>query len=243
MTRHRDTHYTPFLHEAEIEKRREWQEQIYQNLKDARDEYKVQVLGKELYVCPNVFAPLWGDSIVLAETVLEETKEGDYVLDLGTGTGIQAIFAAEKAGNVLAVDVNPAAVKCSKKNVKYHAMDNKIEVIESDLFSSVDEKFDMIIYNPPFRWFKSRDMLERASLDENYESLNRFFSEAREHLRENGRIIIVFSTSGDIEYFEYLIKEYEFKSEVIGWRKQNMWEYKIYRLIKDPVEFIYDRES
>lgn len=215
---------------CEIQKRRAWQEHIYQTLKKNKNARKARVLGKEFFVCPEVFAPLWGDSIILAKMVRKETKQGDFVLDMGTGTGVQAIFAAEKAAKAIAVDINPAAVNCAKLNAKHHRLEEKIEVRESDLFSNISEKFDMIIFNPPFRWFEPRDMLERASLDENYETLNAFFSQVKNYLKENGRILTVFSTSGDIKYFEHLIRENNFEPEVIAAEKRNGWLYQIYRL-------------
>ncbi len=223
--------YEPYLSIKEISKRRIWQENVYQHLKNQKETYKVKILGKEIFVCPEVFAPLWQDSILLAKSVRTETKENDFVLDMGTGTGVQAVFAAEKASKVLATDINHAAIKCAKLNVKSHKLEGKISVIESDLFSNIYEKFDLIIFNPPFRWFKPRDMLEKASLDEDYKTLTKFSKEAKDYLKDNGRMLTVFSTSGDIKYFENLIRINKYESEVLDKQKQNNWEYKVYRLI------------
>jgi len=136
-------------------------------IKKIKKRQKIKLLGVELYICPGVFAPLWTDSIILAKAVKKEVKKGDFVLDLGTGTGIQAIFAAKKGARIIATDINPKALKCAKLNINYHNLKNRISVLKSDLFSKVKSKFDVIIYNPPLRWFKPRDMLERSSLDEN----------------------------------------------------------------------------
>ncbi len=222
--------YKPLMPEREISKRRAWQAKVYQTLRQNRKIRKTIVLDKEIRVTPDVFAPLWGDSILLAKMVRKETKQGDFVLDMETGTGIQAIFAAEKAAKVIAVDINPAAVNCAKQNAKHHGLEEKIEAKESDLFSNISEKFDMIIFNPPFRWFKPRDMLERASLDENYETLNAFFSQVKSYLKENGRILAVFSTSGDIRYFKNLVSESGFKSKILAKEARNSWDYFVYRL-------------
>ena len=67
------------------------------------------------------------DSFLLQKQV-KKFAEG-RVLDMGTGSGVQAITAAESAEYVLAVDVNPEAVECARKK--------GLNVIQSDLFESV----------------------------------------------------------------------------------------------------------
>jgi release factor glutamine methyltransferase len=52
---------------------------------------------------------------MLAQTVLKEVRETDRVLDMGTRSGIQAILAASKSANVVAVDVNPFAVRRAQR--------------------------------------------------------------------------------------------------------------------------------
>jgi release factor glutamine methyltransferase len=58
------------------------------------------------------------------------------------------------------------------------------------VFSNVDGAFDLIIFDPPFRWFAPRDLLEAATTDENYQALTRFFRQARQHLTHRGRMLI-----------------------------------------------------
>lgn len=222
--------YNPLLSKEEIEERRIWQAETYQKLKSIKEKQTVNVLGKEIIVLPGLFAPVFEDSKFLAQAVRDETKDCDVVLDLGTGTGIQGVFAAEKASKVISVDVNPIAVECARLNAHHHHIKNKMKVFESDLFSNINEKFDLIIFNPPFRWFKPRDILERGELDENYSTLNKFFSEAENYLKERGRILLVFSSSGDLKYLERLISNSVFSSKIVKQETFDRWTYVVYRL-------------
>lgn len=74
------------------------------------------------------------------------------VLDLCTGSGIQALIAAKTANEVIAIDVDPLACKIAKINVFLNKLDDTIKVYQSDLYSVLNksEKFDFIISNPPF---------------------------------------------------------------------------------------------
>lgn len=216
--------------QKEVEKRKEWQEKVYQALKSIQKKRIVRVFNKNLVVLPGMFAPLWGDSLLLAKIVKKEVKNGDKVLDLGTGTGIQGIFAAQKASSVLSVDINLKALECTLLNIRRNNLTNKIKIQKSNLFSNIGGKFDLIIFNPPFRWFKPRDILERGETDENYKTLEKFFKNVRKYLTMKGRILLVFSDSGDLKFLEQLIKENNFKKEIITKEKFNNWYYIVYRL-------------
>ena len=54
------------------------------------------------------------DTFLFAENLY--VSEGERVLDLGTGCGMLGILAARKANEVVAVDLNPYAVRCAKEN-------------------------------------------------------------------------------------------------------------------------------
>ncbi len=82
------------------------------------------------------------DSYLLQEEVKKFVKPNMKVLEIGTGSGILAETAKNMGADVLAVDINPEAVKYVKEK--------EINSIVSDLFSNVEDKFDLIIFNPPY---------------------------------------------------------------------------------------------
>ena len=157
-------------------------------------------------------------------------KETDRVLDMGTGSGVQAILAASKSTSVTAVDVNPFAVKLAERNVKINKLCSQVKVFESDLFENVHGKFDLIVFDPPFRWSEPRDAWERSSADKDYASLQRFFEQAKEYLNPKGRMLIAFGTSGDIAYLKYLIRKHGFRRKQLLKNDRAGWTYFSYKI-------------
>ncbi len=216
------------------EKLRAWHERAY--AESARSTATtVTYLGQSLYLLPSVFAPT-PTSDLLGNAVLAEVREQDRVLDMGTGSGANAILAASRAREVFAVDINPEAVECARRNAQFNGVGERVACAVSDLFSAVRGKFDLIVFDPPFRWFKPRDMRERATADENYAALTTFFTESDDHLADGGRILLFFGTSGDYEYLNRLIDTTGYGKETVATRTlQNKGErvqYFTYRLTK-----------
>ena len=71
------------------------------------------------------------DSFIIGENLLVDTD--DIALDIGTGTGIQALIAAEKAKEVIGVDINKRAIKLAEENANLNQISN-VEFRISDLF-------------------------------------------------------------------------------------------------------------
>jgi release factor glutamine methyltransferase len=88
-----------------------------------------------------------------------------------------------------------------------------VSVFESDLFEHVDGEFDLIVFDPPFRWFPPRDMAERSTTDEDYRTLTAFFEQVSGHLAPGGRLLVFFGSSGDIGYLRHLIDAAGFACE------------------------------
>jgi hypothetical protein len=72
-------------------------------------------------------------------------------LDLCTGSGVQALLAAAHSERVLAVDINPRAVRCARFNATISGAAN-LEVAEGNLYEpvSANDRFELITANPPF---------------------------------------------------------------------------------------------
>lgn len=226
--------YDSMLSEEEKNRRIAHQDRCYnEHLKTG--ETSVELNGIKLIVPQNVLLPptdwKWN---LLAQTVLMEVKETDKVLDMGTGSGIQAIFAASKSKDVIAVDLNPFAVACAKMNVELNGLSSRVKVLESNLFENVEGKFNLIIFDPPFRWTKPRDTWEICSADEGYVTLQTFLSKVRDYLAINGRVLMFFGTSGDLAYFKQLIRKNGFKREQILKSEKNErgWVYFTFKLTK-----------
>lgn len=208
--------FVPTLAEDEVEWIRSWHERAYREGRaEAISAQSFDYLGLRLLVPPEVM-PIARVSNNLGEAVMAEVRKGDTVLDMGTGSGVNALLAASKGARVVAVDINPHAVAAARDNAERNHLTHFVEVRLSDVFSAVGERFDLIIFDPPYRWFAPRDWFESAMTDENYGALTRFFRQAREHLRPEGRMLVSFGTSGDIGYLRQLIVEEAFNEQVVA---------------------------
>lgn len=150
------------------------------------------------------------DSSLLQEQVRKYAK--GKVLDIGTGTGILAQTAIEKTKDVLAVDINKEAVNHCKKL--------GINCIKSDLFENVKGKFDLMIFNPPYLpddKIKLEDDKNYIGGEKGNEILERFLSEAKNHLNKKGKILIVFSSL--TPNINKIIKKNKFKFKKLSERK------------------------
>ncbi|PIC04566.1 50S ribosomal protein L11 methyltransferase [Anoxybacillus flavithermus] len=86
---------------------------------------------------------------VMCIQALEKTvKEGDIVVDVGTGSGILSIAAAMLgAKRVHALDLDPVAVESAKLNVKLNKVQDVVTVSQNNLLDRVDEQADVIVAN------------------------------------------------------------------------------------------------
>jgi release factor glutamine methyltransferase len=208
--------HSPTMPEEFVAQIKKWHERAYaQGLSEGAAEQRFDYLGISLVVPPGVM-PITGMSHLLGEAVLGEARDGDRVLDMGTGSGVNAILAATKGAQVLAVDINPAALEAARANVDRNAVGDRVEVRHSDVFSEVEGVFDLIVFDPPFRWFRPRDLFEAAMTDEGYRAMTTFFNQARSHLVSGGRMLIFFGTSGDLSYLKGLISGQGFSAEVVA---------------------------
>jgi len=210
---------------------------VFESQQARTEETTLEYLGLTLTIPPQV-QPITGTSDLLGRAVAEEVRETDRVLDMGTGSGVNAILAASKSIDVVAVDVNPYAVEAARKNAAVNGVADRIDVLEGDLFVPVDGTFDLIVFDPPFRWFAPRDLREGNTTDENYGTLTAFFSEVPRYLAPDGRILLFFGTSGDSDYLHTLIRQASLDAEKLatrGLEKDGLdVEYFTHRLTRAP---------
>src|SRR5262245_9470515 len=93
-------------------------------------------------------ATVTSPSAILAALTVRDQVES--ALDVGTGSGVQALFAARHSERVVAVDVNPRALELAAFNARLNGVHN-IEFRQGSLFEPVaGERFDLIVSNAPY---------------------------------------------------------------------------------------------
>lgn len=118
-------------------------------------------------------------SLFLAKTFLKSNKKNvDSILDIGCGYGFIGIFLSKVLNkHVDMFDINKRAVHLCKMNIDINKVD--CWVSESDVYSNVDKKYDLIITNPPIRAGKN--------------ILMEFLKKGLEYLNKDGELWFVIS--------------------------------------------------
>jgi len=163
------------------------------------------------------------DSLLLKEVVRDFAR--GRVLDMGTGSGIQAMEAGRYCDEVVAADIDPEAVKeLLKKNAG-----PKIKAMQSDLFSKVLGKFDLIIFNPPYlpNHPKAKDIALDGG-EKGYEIVERFLGQARHYLKQNGKILLLISTLTNRKHIERALAGQKFKFKIIKEKKMDFEKLFVY---------------
>jgi len=111
-------------------------------------------------------------------------------LDMGSGSGILAETASKFNLNVIASDINPEAVA--------HIKSRGIAVIQSNLFSKIKQKFDIITFNAPYLPLDKDEpkdsQLETTGGKRGDEISLKFLKQAIKHLNKNGKIFLLVSS-------------------------------------------------
>ena len=161
-----------------------------------------------VFVDENVLIPR-SESEILVEKVLEFSKISKKitVLDMCTGSGVLAVSIGFNTVNteIHAVDICNKALKIAKKNVKKYSLEDRIFCYQSDLFTNVKDKYDVIVANPPYipsdqLEYCPKDVLKEPmlALDGGYDGLvfiRRFVDQSIKYLNKNG--LILFEITGD----------------------------------------------
>lgn len=152
--------------------------------------------------------------------VLKNIKQGERVLDIGTGSGAIAIVLAKESNAVVtAIDVSEKALEVAKENAKNLGVN--VEFVLSDLFENLEgEKYDKIVSNPPYISENEFQMLESDVKDfepklalvadnNGLEIYEKIIKKAPEHLTKNGEIYFEIGYSQAESVKKLLEKDFE----------------------------------
>lgn len=82
-----------------------------------------------------------------------EIGQATHILDMGTGTGLLALMAAQRnpRARIVGLEIDPKAVRQARNNVTNSSWSDRIEIMEADILTyETSELFDAILCNPPF---------------------------------------------------------------------------------------------
>ncbi|GAB2821081.1 class I SAM-dependent methyltransferase [Actinocorallia aurea] len=123
-----------------------------------------------------------GASYNLARLVVH--RPVDSALDLGTGSGVQALLLADRARRITATDTNPRALELARLSLDLSGMDAELRL--GSLFQPVPERYDLIVSNPPFVISPDGRFPYRESGMAGDDVCRRLVQQAPDHLTEGG---------------------------------------------------------
>jgi release factor glutamine methyltransferase len=178
------------------------------------------VCGAPLVVAPGVLNPrlMRTGEFFASQLATQLAENSAAVLDMGTGSGVCAVIAARHASRVVAVDINPAAVRCTRINALMNRLEDRVEVLEGDLFAPVTaRRFDRVLFNPPFLQGVPRNDADRAWRSNDV--AERFAAQLREHLTPSGFALVLLSSFGGAAEFLQQFHRHDFKLTVAAERE------------------------
>jgi len=171
---------------------------------------------------PDVYDPAEDTYLIL--DVLD-FNSNDKIFEIGAGCGIIGLYCAKKGADVVCSDINPFSTDLVRENYERNKdkIKGSIDIRQGDLFSVLQskEKFDLIIFNPPYLPSKKEDLtggwFDKAvdgGID-GLSAINRFIDGLSKHLEKGGRSYFIFSSLSDRKKLEKIISKNNFKSEVL----------------------------
>lgn len=163
---------------------------------------KQEFFGLDFLVNESVLIPQPDTEILVEETIsLVKQIKANKLLDLCTGSGAIAISIAKNVEitNIVATDISKTALEIAKKNCENNGIEN-IKLLHSDVFESINEKFNIIVSNPPYiktnvietlsAEVKSEPHIALDGGQDGLEFYKKIINEAYEYLEKDGYLCL-----------------------------------------------------
>jgi release factor glutamine methyltransferase len=177
-----------------------------------------------IHLHPEVYEPA-EDTFLLLKKI--DVCSNDTVFEIGTGTGIIALFCALNGAEVVCSDINPYAVDLVKKNTSKNKslLTGTIDIRIGSLFEVLnkDTFFDLIIFNPPYLPTSTKEYVGGSGWFDKAVSggqsglriTKQFLDKLPNHLKGNGRAFCIFSTNSPRCQFNRILKENNLISTIV----------------------------
>ncbi|MFH0970831.1 MAG: HemK2/MTQ2 family protein methyltransferase [Candidatus Diapherotrites archaeon] len=173
------------------------------------------------------------DSWLLAHHL--PNAKGKKCLDMGCGSGIQtAALLVNEAEEVWCVDINQDALEKTKKIVEKYFPGKKTHYVQSNLFETIlNEKFDIIVFNPPYVPSEKIKWMEVDGGKKGREIIDAFIEKIPYHLNEKGECYLLQSSLNGIPITEKKIRKHGMNGVIIARQKIAFEELIIFRISKN----------
>lgn len=150
------------------------------------------------------------DSELLIDTL--DVRRGERVLEIGCGSGVVSIHCALAGAEVVCGDVNPRAVALTRMNAAANGA--VLEAVETDVYSNVEGRFDLVLFNLPYLPVEEGEGLARAwsGGPDGLGPLPRLLDGAPKHLLPGGRVVVVTSSLMDRKGLREILAPYSVRT-------------------------------
>ncbi len=202
-------------------------------------------LGPRNYlVLPGVYNPKDSPSTSIMLEGVWRLPRNSTLLDVGCGIGVLGLEAAYRgARKATLCDVNAAAVKNAKANIRFHTLQSVASAHRSNLFAQLGrQRFDVVLFNMPFVYAETAEemkrmedvtgsaRLARSYSDPGYRVIEGFFRGLRGHLNRSGFAQVSFANLGNGDLLRALLKKYSLRKTVLVRRVINNTTLYVYRV-------------
>ena len=142
--------------------------------------YEVNGLTMNLFTDNGVFSKSKVDEGSLAFLkVILPLDLGNNILDLGCGYGTIGLTLAvvKKEARITLADINSRALALCRRNAELNDVSQRVTILQSDIYTKIEGKYDSIVINPPIRAGKSVTY--------------KMYEEAKQYLIDGGSLLIV----------------------------------------------------
>lgn len=133
------------------------------------------------------------DTFLLIDAIKNINVKNKRILEIGCGTGVISLYLAYKGAIVDAVDIDDKALENTIFNAKLNNL--RIRVYRSDLFKSVKDTYDIIIFNSPY--LEDNKVIDDKSIFGGTEIIMEFISKSIRYLNKDGEVYFTINDKND----------------------------------------------
>lgn len=176
--------------------------------------------GLDLLVDKRALIPRY-ETEILVDLIINDNSNNKKILDIGTGSGAISLALSKnlKDSKIIGVDISKNAIDLANEN-KIKLNINNVEFKESDIFSNIDDKFDIIVSNPPYINKEDFEKLDNKLYYEPQNALyggedglyfyKKIIKNAKNFLNKNGKIYLEIGYNQK-DSISDLLEEYGYK--------------------------------